>query len=136
MKVYIDSSVLLRVVLGEKPRLAAWSSITAIWTSDLTRVECFRVIDRARLASKLDDDEVASVRVRIEELLESAELVAVDRRILRRAAEPMPTALRTLDAIHVASALAVRTRTASLALATHDDEMATAAAALGLRVLR
>lgn len=84
----------------------------------------------------MDDVEVAKLRLAIEQVFESIETVPVDRRVLRRAAEPMPTALRTLDAIHIASALALRSRTPALQLATHDDEMATAAAALGFRVLR
>lgn len=135
MLAYVDSSVILRVVLREKGRLAVWPRLTGVSTSDLARVECFRVLDRARLAGKLDDEEVAARRVEVDALFDAIEVVPVDRRILRRAAEPMPTALRTLDAIHIASALALRTRTPALSLATHDDEMAIAARALGFRVL-
>ncbi len=135
MDVYVDSSVVLRIVLHESDRLRAWGRIEAMWTSDLARVECFRVIDRARLSGKLSDISVATARQRVDELFESIELVAIDRRVLRRAAQPMPTALRSLDAIHVASALSVRTKVPALSLATHDDEMAIAAKALGFRVL-
>ena len=135
MSVYVDSSVLLRVVFRAPNRLRGWGKVTAPYTSDLARVECFRTVDRLRLDGSVDDVEVAELREAIEELFESIALVSVDRRILRRAAEPMPTALRSLDAIHVASALAVRTKVASLSLATHDEEMATAAKALGFRVL-
>lgn len=135
MDAYVDSSVVLRIVLHEPARLRAWGRIDAMWTSELTRVECFRVIDRARLSGQLGDIAVATARQRVDELFESIELVAIDRRVLRRAAQPMPTTLRSLDAIHIASALSVRARVPALSLATHDDEMATAAKALGFRVL-
>lgn len=135
MNVYVDSSVVLRVVLGEKKRLSAWARITQPATSELCRVECYRVLDRLRLAHALDDDEVAQRREGIDALLEGFDIVTLDRRILRRAAEPMPTTLGTLDAIHVATALALRKRVASLSVATHDDAMRTAVRALGFRAL-
>lgn len=136
MNVYVDSSVVLRVVLADGARLQAWSRIARPISSELCRVECFRTLDRLRLAGLLDDDEVADKRVAVEDVLEGFDKVAVDRRVLRRASEPMPTLLGTLDAIHVASALAARARDASLnRVATHDAAMATAARALGFRVL-
>lgn len=136
MRVYVDSSVVLRVVLSDGPRLSGWSKITHPVTSELCRVECFRTLDRLRLSSALDDDEVAARREAIEEVLESFTRVALDRRILRRAAEPMPTTLGTLDAIHVATALAVRQNDRTLTrVATHDAATATAARALGFQVL-
>lgn len=135
MNAYVDSSVLLRVVLGERDRLRAWRRITRPATSELTRVECFRTLDRMRLARLVDDDEVAARRVDIDEQLSAYEIVALDRRILRRAAEPLPTTLGTLDAIHLASASALRGRTASLCFASHDAALATAARAQGFRLL-
>ena len=135
MNAYVDSSVILRVVFRQPKRLAAWSKLVRVWSSDLARVECFRVLDRARLGASVDDVAVARIRGELDELFESMNVVSIDRRILRRAAEPMPTALRTLDAIHVASALAVRARVSDLVIATHDDEMALAARALAFRVL-
>lgn len=135
MNAYVDSSVVLRVVLGEKKRLSTWTRITRPATSELCRVECYRVLDRLRLAHALDDDEVAERREGVDSLLEGFDIVTLDRRILRRAAEPMPTTLGTLDAIHVATALALRRGASSLAVTTHDDAMRTAARALGFRVL-
>jgi predicted nucleic acid-binding protein len=55
--------------------------------------------------------------------------------VLERAAEPFPTQMRTLDALHVASALLVRTRFPALRFATHDADLAAAALAEGLPVL-
>lgn len=135
MKAYVDSSVLLRIVLREPKPLASWRRIEDAFTSELTRVECLRTIDRLRLAGKLEDVEVALRRELVEEHIEAMNIVAVDRRVLRRAAEPMPTSVRTLDAMHLASALGLRRNLPTLAFATHDDELAVAARALGLRIL-
>ncbi len=135
MRAYVDSSVVLRVAFGERARLASWSKLRDPVTSELARVECFRVVDRQRLAGELDDDEVADRRDAVDEILSAFEIAVLDRRILRRAAEPMPTSLRTLDAIHLASALALRQRDSALRFATHDEQMAVAARALGFRLL-
>jgi len=135
VEVYIDTSVLLRVILGEAGRLRAWRRIVHPASSELVRVECLRTLDRARLAGALADDEVAERREAVEEMLSTFELVTLDRRILRRAAEPLPTTLGTLDAIHLASALALRMRRPELRVATHDDALAIAARAVGFTVL-
>ena len=135
MRVYVDSSVLLRVVLGEADRLPAWGQITQPISSDLTRIECLRTIDRARLQGRLDDAVLARVRADVLEVIDAFTIVEIDARIKARAADPFPTLVRTLDALHLASALAVRATAADLALATHDRELAIAAEALGFRVL-
>ena len=135
MRVYVDSSVLLRVALGEPDRLPAWGRITQPISSELTRIECLRTIDRARLQGRLDDPVVARVRADVLELIDAFAIVELDAPIKARAADPFPTLVRTLDALHLASALAVRTATADLYLATHDRELAIAAEALGFRVL-
>jgi len=135
MLVYVDTSVVLRIVFGEPGRLRAWRRITRPMSSELIRVECFRTIDRARLVGALADDEVAERREAVEELLATFDLVTVVRRILRRAAEPLPTMLGTLDAVHLVSAMALRARTPEIRLATHDEALALAARAVGFSLV-
>jgi predicted nucleic acid-binding protein len=135
LRVYVDSSVLLRVVLGEPRRLREWSRITTAVSSEVLRVECLRVLDRLRIARALRDRELARRRGTLLEILEGFDLVRANRAVLERASEPFPTSIRTLDAIHVASALLARSRYAALRFATHDDELATAAVSVGMRVL-
>ena len=136
MNVYVDTSVLLRVVLKEPHRLRSWRRIQRAFSSELIRVESLRTFDRARLAGVLDDEEVAERREAVEDLLKSFDQVAVDRRILRSAAEPLPTQLATLDAIHLASARAIRRRVSDLHVATHDEAFAVAARAVGFSLVR
>jgi predicted nucleic acid-binding protein len=134
LNVYVDSSALLRAVLGEPGRIRIWPRITSAVASELIRVECLRTIDRARIRFRLEDEDVADRRAAVLEAVDTFSLVPVGSRILERAAEPFPTMLGSLDAIHLASALLVRDRFDDLALATHDQELAVAARAVGFRV--
>jgi predicted nucleic acid-binding protein len=134
LNAFVDSSVVLRIVLSEPKRLRAWSRITTPVGSELIRLECLRTIDRARLRLSLKDEDVANLRSQVLELLESFNLVAIDSVVLERAAEPFPTMLGSPDAIHLASAVLAREEFDDLVLATHDDELAIAARALGFDV--
>lgn len=63
-------------------------------------------------------------------------MVDVTRTVLRRTAEPFPTPLGTLDAIHLATALAWREASGeALTMATHDKALGMAARAVGLEVV-
>ena len=110
MKVYLDSSIILRIVLGEPAPLREWSRITDAVASEIVRVECLRVLDRLRMTGLLVDRELARRRSTALEILSGIELVRVNRGVLDRAAEPFPTLIRTLDAIHLASAMLVHAR--------------------------
>jgi len=68
------------------------------------------------------------------EVLQRVTTVPVEPRILLRASEPFPTLLGTLDAVHLATALLIRDDLEDLSFATHDDELALAARAVGFRV--
>ncbi len=135
MKLYLDSSVLLRLVLAEQGALREWRRATRVVSSELTRLECFRIIDRARVRLGLPDVEVAARRSEVLAQLRAVELVDLDRRVLDRAAEAFPTSLGSLDAIHLASALLARTAISDLEFATHDGELGIAARAMGFAVV-
>ena len=136
MIAYLDSSVLLRAVLGQRDRLAQWDQIETGIASALVEVECLRTLDRLRLVERLPDAELAVRREAVYRLIESIELVDLTRPVLSRASQPLATALGTLDAIHLATALLWRERsTAELVMATHDAALATAARASGLRAI-
>lgn len=134
MNLYLDSSVVLRAILGEPGLLPQWRQVERAVSSELLRLECLRTIDRARLRLRLPDSEVASIRSSLLDLLSSFDLLPLDPAILFRAVEPFPTTLGSLDAIHLASALHAKTLIPDLELATHDLELATAASATGFRV--
>ncbi len=135
MIAYIDASVLLRVALGERGRLTEWRQIDRGVSSALILTECLWTLDRLRLRAKLADKEVAMRRATILSIIASLEIVEIDAVVLDRAAQPMPTELGTLDAIHLATALLWRESTRTeLVMATHDTSLALAAKAHGLKV--
>jgi predicted nucleic acid-binding protein len=134
--VYVDTSVLLRVVLAEPGRLRSWKAITRPVASELVRLESLRTIDRARIQLALDDQEVAHCRQAIFEHIDAFELISLDSAVLERAAEPFPTVVGTLDALHLASALLARAEVPDLRFATHDRELTMAARAMGFDILR
>jgi predicted nucleic acid-binding protein len=135
VRAYVDASVVLRIVLVEPSPLREWRRITQPISSELVRLECLRTIDRARIRFQLPDAEVAEQRAALLEKLDGFELIPMNRAVLARAAEPFPTALGALDAVHLASALLARMLRDDLSLATHDRELAIAARAVGFRVL-
>lgn len=136
MIAYLDSSVLQRVILGQPGPLHEWESIQTGVASALVEVECLRTLDRLRLRSGVSDADLALRREAVYRLTEEMEIVEPTLPLLRRAAQPMPTPLGTLDAIHLATALMWReARDQDLVVATHDQALALAARGSGFRVL-
>ena len=135
MTAYIDTSVLLRVVLGEPNPLKEWRSIDVAISSELIRVEALRSIDRARMHDALPDAEVSERREATLAVLGGFHIAPIDQRVLSRAADPFPTQIRTLDAIHLATALLVRSNHDDIVFATHDAQLGLAARAVGFTVI-
>lgn len=136
MNAYVDSSVILRMVLNQPNKLAEWSAIDVGVASALVEVECLRTLDRVRVSERIADSEISARIAQVYRFLESSDVVEPTRAVLSRAAQPFPTSLGTLDAIHLASALLWRDQTgAELTLATHDTALALAARASGLPVI-
>lgn len=89
------------------------------------------MIDRLRLAQALDDHDVAELEQlnRVEAALGR---ISLTRSVLQRASGAFPTTVKTLDALHLASALLLREHeNAQVIFATHNDNQALAAKALG-----
>ena len=136
MIAYVDASVLLRVALRQPDALPEWRQIQRGVSSALVMTESLRTLDRLRLRANLADAEVASHRATILQLVASLELVEIDAVVLDRAAQPMPTELGTLDAIHLATALLWKEMAREgLVMATHDGALAVGAQAHGLPVV-
>ncbi len=136
MIAYVDSSVLLRLVLGQRGALAEWSTVEEGVTSALSQVECLRTLDRLRIVEHISDVDLSTRREAIFGILATLSVVDVAGSVLDRAAQPLPTALGTLDAIHLATAQLWRERTGTtLTMATHDTALATAARSLGMPVV-
>ncbi|MGH9418906.1 MAG: type II toxin-antitoxin system VapC family toxin [Thermoanaerobaculia bacterium] len=136
MKAYLDSSVVLRVVLRAENALAEWRLIDEHISSALLRVECLRTLERLRVEEKVPDEEIERRKTAANQIIESVRLLNITPWVLARAAEPFEVTLKSLDAIHLATAIAWRLQgNTDLIFATHDQKLARAASAVGFPVL-
>jgi len=135
MTVYVDTSVVLRVLFREPNPIKAWGKWDKGYSSSLWRVEALRTMDRLRLSGNLSDGEVADLTRDIRVVHETLAIHPVSERILQRASESFPTVVGTLDAIHLATALAIREVEKVDFFMTHDLRLSTAARSLGFTVL-
>lgn len=133
---YLDSSVILRVVLGQPNALHEWSAVQAGVASAIVEVECLRTLDRLRVRAGLSEDELVGRREAVHRVLDSLDLIELTHAVLRRASQPLPTELGTLDAVHLASAMLwAESRDDDLVVATHDAALSRAARSVGFAVL-
>ena len=136
MIAYVDSSVILRFVLQQPDQLMALLKYDERVTSFLTEVECMRAVEATRIRRQLSMDESVERRQVAYKHLRRMHRLLPSLSILRRAGEPYPVAIKSLDAIHLATALVWRDRRApDLVFATHDFQLGRAAAALGFEVV-
>ena len=128
MTYYLDSSALVKLVAKEAETTALRRYLSRRVdaprvTSSLARVEVVRAVSGGG----------AQAVTRARELLDRLYEVPLERSLLDRAADlRTPLALRTLDAVHLASALVLGTTLS--AVVTYDARMTAAAVSLGLEV--
>ena len=136
MIVYLDTSTVLRVVLGQGAALRGFGRWERAYSSELLGIEVRRMLDRLRLEAALDDAGLAAAHRETAKLERGIGQVRLTRPVLRRAALPMPTIVKTLDALHLATALLLQERRGlDLVFATHDAQQTTAAHALGFECI-
>ena len=124
---YVDSSAILKIVVSE-PESKALLELLGHWpvrvSSELARTEVLRALRRV--------DVTAAEFRRGQKVLDRIGLVPVDSRVLSDAAMLKPVSLRSLDAIHLATAISLRGDLA--AIVTYDARLFVAAAASKLTV--
>lgn len=135
MTVYVDTSVVLRVLLREPNPVKIWGQWNKAYSSALWRIEALRTVDRLRLTHEISDSEVAELVREIKITHETFAIHPVTNQIFQRASETFPTVVGTLDAIHLATALSIREIENIDYLLTHDSQLATAARSLGFDVM-
>ena len=123
---YVDSSALTKLVLDEAESLAMRR-----WYVECDRVLCSRigVVETRRAVARGQHDPE-----HLDVIMRSVELMEFDTEIARLAVTAGPPSLRSLDAIHLASAVALGSEMD--AFVTYDDRLADAARAVGLPVVR
>ena len=127
--IYLDSSALLKLLFeeSESAALAQWITERAdmpMVSSELVKVEVVRATRR------LDADVVPAARALVSQL----DLIPLSGALIEQAADAGDPVLRTLDAIHLASALSIRTELT--ALVAYDNRLLAAAEAAGIEPTR
>jgi hypothetical protein len=136
VRVYVDSSAVLRHILNDDRALRSIATADTVGSSDLLHIECARVLQRERMEGHLDDEQYAESSVMLEAILERLYLIEFGTAIKRRAAGAFPTVIGTLDAIHLSSALLWQEADpgSDFVILTYDRQLALCARALGVRV--
>ncbi len=138
MNLYAESSAVLAWLLDEPTapavrRLLGEAGI--IVASDLTLIECDRVLLRAVALKELTEADAADRRAHLIEAAAHWQVVRIAAEVVDRARQPFPgEPIRTLDAIHLASLLLARSAVAGLRLLSLDERLRQAAKGLGIAV--
>ena len=136
MIAYVDSSVLLRFILDQPEPLSELLHADGRVTSHITEVECLRAVESAHTRGQLDIDEYVDRRRIVYAQLRRMRRLPLTRSVLRRAGEPYRLPVKSLDALHLASAQLLREREAhDLVFATHDRQLGRLAALLDFPVI-
>lgn len=125
--IYLDTSALVKLVFeeDESAALAEWITQRAELpkiSSELSTIELLRTCRR------IDEGAIGSAT----SLLAGLDLLAIDRSIVEQASTVTPNELRSLDSIHLASALSVNAHLT--AFVAYDSRLCSAALHAGIRV--
>ena len=122
--IYLDTSVALAHLLAEdrQPPERLWQE--ALVSSRLLHYELWTRLNARGLAQ--------THREAADDLMSRVSFLELGPQVLKRALEPFPVPVRTLDALHLASAVFLLDRMQQVQLATYDDRLLRAAKAVGI----
>lgn len=138
MTVYAETSAVLRWLFAEeggeglRDVLAAAEKVAA---SRLTLIETRRVVRRAERESRITAAQAADILAIFAQAASTWAILEISEEIARRAEDGFPNEpVRTLDAIHLASALFLRQSFPDLTVVSADDRLRKNAALLGFQM--
>jgi predicted nucleic acid-binding protein len=133
--IYVDASALVKLIIAEAESsdLVAWMTDRLLVSSAIAGVEVRRAVGLARSVEPgLASPAVArSLLSSAEEVLGRVTLLVIEEAVLERAAAVPPPMLRSIDAVHLATALSLRSPEGFV---TYDRRLGEAARAAGLAV--
>jgi len=139
VNLYAESSAVLAWLLDEPTAPTVrrlFGTAEVIVASDLTLIECDRVLLRAAALKELTEAEVADRRAHLIAAASQWQVLRIAAEIVDRARQPFfpGEPIRTLDAIHLASLLVARSAVVGLRLLSLDERVRQAARGLGVAV--
>lgn len=139
MNLYAESSAVLRWLLGQaraEEIRAILNSADVVVTSMLTLIESERALMRGSALNELSDTQSRAGRRQLNQSALAWTVIPLDDEIVNGARRTFPSEpVRTLDALHLASALVAREAGAELVVLSLDTVVRTNARALGFEVL-
>jgi len=134
---YAETSAVLRWLFNESGGAAIrtlFASAQQVVSSRLTLIETRRVVRRAERDGRLSAAECADVLAVFAQAVATWAILEISDQVARRAEEGFPSEpVRTLDAIHLASALLLRQSFPDLLVVSADERVGANATLLGLR---
>lgn len=132
---YLDSSAVMRWIFRSPGYFKSFKGWSESVSSILLSIECYRTLDRLRLEGKLDDEEVTQARLQVQNIADSLQIVSIDDAVAALAQTSFPTVVKSLDAIHLATALLWQDQTNErLTIVSHDKQFCNACAAMRMSV--
>ena len=139
MNLYAETSAVVSWLLDEergdhaRSHLAAAASVS---TSDLTLIECDRTLRRAAFTGRLTAGESSQIQTFVDTASAHWTLHGMDAEIVHRSRRAFPREpIGALDAVHLATALAVRNLFPDVRMLSLDERIRDNAAALGFDVV-
>jgi hypothetical protein len=135
---YVESSAVLSWLLGEPGQaqvIAALESAERVATSAITGLECARGLARARHMRRISPVEEQAALHLLDDAAAAWHVVEVSEEVVARARASFPAEpVRSLDALHLASALSIVAAGGEVTALSLDERVRTNAKALGMSV--
>jgi predicted nucleic acid-binding protein len=139
MILYAESSAVLSWLLGEPAQrgvIAELEGAEQVVTSALTGVECARALARARVGQRIRAVEERAALHMLDEAMVSWHVLDVSEDVVARARGEFPREpVRSLDALHLASASLLFDAAGTLVLLSLDERVRANGRALGMQVM-
>jgi len=138
LSVYAESSAVLAWILGERAgarceRVLAQED--AVYASEMTLIECDRALIRAAHLGDVSQADAERWRAQVANASAHWILLVVSEDVVTRARTTFPVEpVRTLDAIHLSSALIARPASPGMRLLSLDERVRRNGEALGFEV--
>ncbi len=137
MNLYAESSAVLAWLLGEpagEKSRSALAKATRVVTSSLTVLECARAIARGRMAGRLTATEELAALHLLDSAASGWHVHDLSEAVLARARQRFPVEpIRSLDALHLATAAKFRDALGQVTLLSLDERIRANAPGLGLK---
>lgn len=137
---YLETSALVQAYVENEAEIHAVLHSARrgrkLYTSALTELEVRRAILRLQHEARLTRTAAAETPADVLQLLQHAAVVPVGQAVLARAGDVFPLPLRSLDAVHVATAVLLHQRreVEQVVMLSRDKRVRDNAAALGMQL--